>query len=628
MELADIPDLHVEQAGDEVTYRLPARPLGLLRLAGLFPLAFSVMWLGFVGSVLVPQFRHLTSQPQRFSYFICAFLVCFMAAGCAPAVVGLLILFGRSWIRWRDTHLTVLERVGPFGWPRRMPRGPIRKFIVTGGGPVEGGRTLPGPFATLAALSATFENGVSRTVVTGYPRPWLEAIAQDLSARTGLAQSTPPPPVEIYQGLTRELAAEATEKPAGSPVVLQRGSASITVDVPPPGFWKGSMGLPVFGTLWCLILAGITLAFAFGGQFDPTVLPVLAVFWLAGLVMLALAIHLGRRRVTFTAGHSGLTVVKSGPFGTRRLDFQRAAIADVSAGPSNWQVNHRPVPELQVRLATGKKIGFLAARDKDELRWIATELRNALGLAVAGPLPSPGLSGWAYARAGTWQPGTPLGKALSILIVVGIAITLLWRTLVGVVAPVHAHRPARPPATPAFLTNKPVAGDPTLVFNAFGPSGTYRATNTWAVGREAHAEWFVPTLSGRLSEILLAIEPDGSSASPGKATVFLARDKNGFPGRTLESFSVSADEKPGLLTLESTKAPALQAGVKYWLGARSRGGWVWHFNDQNVIHNTAREVRRGKWASAGDYCYVGAFSIRISTNQPPAELPQPAEDER
>jgi hypothetical protein len=47
-------------------------------------------------------------------------------------------------------------------------------------------------------------------------------------------------------------------------------------------------------------------------------------------------------------------------------------------------VNNQPVPELQIHLAKGRKIGLLGARDADEVRWIATELRGVLSLpAVA-----------------------------------------------------------------------------------------------------------------------------------------------------------------------------------------------------------------------------------------------------
>lgn len=153
-------------------------------------------------------------------------------------------------------------------------------------------------------------------------------------------------------------------------------------------------------------------------------------------------------------------------------------------------------------------------------------------------------------------------------------------------------------------------------------------SNAWAVGREAHAEWFVPTASGYLSEIQVAIEPDAGNKHPRKATIFITTDNGGFPGSTVESFDIPGGEVFELLTIKSFKEPILQAGAKYWLGARSQGGWHWNMNDQKVVHNTAREAKRGKWLSAGDYCTTGAFSIRITTNPPPAPTPDPAGDVR
>jgi hypothetical protein len=157
------------------------------------------------------------------------------------------------------------------------------------------------------------------------------------------------------------------------------------------------------------------------------------------------------------------------------------------------------------------------------------------------------------------------------------------------------------------------------VFNAFGPDKSFRPATTWAVSQEAHAEWFIPTRSGNLSEIQVAVTPAAGTRNLGKVTLFLNTDDHGFPGKTIESFSVRSSEATNLLTLESATKAVLRAGVKYWLGARSKGGWVWHFNDQNIVHNSARLAAKKIWASAGDYCYIGAFSIRITTNQPAAK---------
>jgi hypothetical protein len=103
-------------------------------------------------------------------------------------------------------------------------------------------------------------------------------------------------------------------------------------------------------------------------------------FWSVGLGMMAAAINLGRRRAMLTAGRSGLTVVQSGPFGVKRREFRREEIAAVRVAASNVEMNHSRVPELQIQPVTGKKVGLFIGRDPAELRWMAAELKKALGL--------------------------------------------------------------------------------------------------------------------------------------------------------------------------------------------------------------------------------------------------------
>ena len=163
---------------------------------------------------------------------------------------------------------------------------------------------------------------------------------------------------------------------------------------------------------------------------------------------------------------------------------------------------------------------------------------------------------------------------------------------------------------------------PLLVYSSFGPSNSFNPSNCFAAGVLAHAEWFVPQASGRLGALELAIEPGyvrrGREQTAGDETIFLAEDEQGFPGAILESFSVTANppSSPKItapLVLPSATHPTLQAGVKYWVGARGAGpgGWVWHFNNLEIMQNTAREKEPGKWASGGDYCWAGAFSVSV-----------------
>jgi len=410
------------------------------------------------------------------------------------------------------------------------------------------------------------------------------------------------------------------EKPAGSPVVMEQNSQGVVLDVPPAGLWKGSMGLFFFAVLWCLINGTVTAGILLEGKFELKAIPIFGVFWLVGLILLAVAINLGRRRFTLTVGQGQLTVVRSGPLGTKQFDFSRRDIAEVSVGSSNVEENHRPVMELQVKLVTGKKFGFLVGRDPEELRWMATVLRHSLGLTAIAPSAPSGLAGWLAGRTVSRQTAGPAGNILGLVIFAVILSGFFWNFFNHSRSPDHRPSPATPPAAigqnNSYRINLPISSDPTLVFNTFGPSGTYRADTVYGAGPSAHAEWFVPTRSGTLSEIKLALSPNAGNRQPGEATVFITDDHHGFPGDKLESFTASAADVTGQLTLESVQKPALQAGVKYWLCARSEGGWQWCFNNQNIVHNTARQAGPNSWASAGDSCYAGAFSIRVSTNQP------------
>jgi len=203
-----------------------------------------------------------------------------------------------------------------------------------------------------------------------------------------------------------------------------------------------------------------------------------------------------------------------------------------------------------------------------------------------------------------------------------LAIGLL--TLAGVIVCFVLTRHKTVPSSPGVV-----------VFSSFSPSNTFRP-NSWAAGANAHADWFVPDVSGRLDEIKIAIEPNfarrGVEHTAGNLDLFLAADENGFPGKTLEEFSREAyapgSPSPSLpLVFKSVTRPELEAGTKYWLCAKGSGagGWIWHFGDPAMLRNAAREGGPGKWMTAGDYCYSGAFSISVMTNR---TLPEKADGTR
>jgi hypothetical protein len=191
-----------------------------------------------------------------------------------------------------------------------------------------------------------------------------------------------------------------------------------------------------------------------------------------------------------------------------------------------------------------------------------------------------------------------------LVLVCGLVCFLIFR---------HRTNPGQPPTS-------------TPMYSTFGPSNSFGA-NCWSASAHAHADWFVPPMSGRLEAIEIAIEPSyaggGVRQKAGDLDLFLAKDDHGFPGPILERFVGEAypPESPPTplpLVFKSAGQPSLRAGEKYWLGARSAGPveWRWHFGGQQlIVQKPAREDRPGHWVSAGDSCYASAFSILVNTNQ-------------
>src|SRR5438034_716396 len=90
------------------------------------------------------------------------------------------------------------------------------------------------------------------------------------------------------------------------------------------------------------------------------------------------------------------------------------------------------------------------------------------------------------------------------------------------------------------LGSRPLIAAPIVAFDSFGPGNTYTTTVAWGVtgaatpgGYRGQAEWFVPTVSGTLSSIDLAVFRQSGS---GRLNYFIAEDNgSGSPGTSLEN---------------------------------------------------------------------------------------------
>lgn len=151
---------------------------------------------------------------------------------------------------------------------------------------------------------------------------------------------------------------------------------------------------------------------------------------------------------------------------------------------------------------------------------------------------------------------------------------------------------------------------PVFVYNSFGPGNTYTTYADWGVsgasgpgGFVGHAESFVPTVSGNLEALQVAVGQ--LSSGTGLANFFVAANSGGTPGVKLESFmNVLASPSSSsslLVTMNSITQPLLQAGTTYWLCAEPAQNTTaigWFVNNQGYSNEYAQESPPGMWTSA------------------------------
>src|SRR5215472_6300456 len=164
---------------------------------------------------------------------------------------------------------------------------------------------------------------------------------------------------------------------------------------------------------------------------------------------------------------------------------------------------------------------------------------------------------------------------------------------------------------------------PVFVFNSFGSGNSYITYADWGIsgasglpgGFVGHAELFVPSVSGNLNSLQVAVGQ--ISGGTGLVNFSVAADNGGTPGATLESFSNEQAPSPasGVLTINSVTQPLLQAGATYWLvaePAQSTTSVGWYANDQGFKNDYAQEGPPGQWTS-GHITFEsnGAFAVSV-----------------
>ncbi len=403
MNNAPLPEnatVEVRNLPDGIELEFPRRPLGALRFLGLFLVGFGLVFSGFAvhwirGAIGIGS--HGDTPFSFINLLFALFGVPFFVAGMMPIGMGYFILFGHTVIGWGNGVLKTTERAGPFWWSQKRKAAGLERLLValssdkTQGSPPAKAQS---PALNLATLTAEFSDAKPLPLAVGYPPEWLQLAANHLAARSATPFQTTALPQRVPKVETMLTGAMTLEndtveaQPQGSKIRCEQGNGRQLFVIPPAGLIKGSKGLFVFSLIWCGFI-GLIAGIAIFGTHDKSDfwIPMLffLVFLAIGVGMMLGAIQMGRRRAMLSAGRDGVSIVVAGIFGTKRWDWTSEQIQFIRTGPSGMEMNNQPVIELQIHPVTGKKKGFLAGRNVDELKWLATRLRQELGAPAVAP---------------------------------------------------------------------------------------------------------------------------------------------------------------------------------------------------------------------------------------------------
>jgi hypothetical protein len=377
-------------------YRLPRREVGQLRLLALLPLGFIVILTVCLAGFYLR--RAVLGIPDDWFWAILAVAV----PGWAWMVYTGLDMTAAFWcghseIEVTRDRVTSYDRAGWFGmcvaWFKRG-RG-LRLVLEECSPPRERSRSLLNPPFALWQLSAQGTNGKKGWLAIGYPREILVVLAEHLArvlevtpdaAEPALADNAPPAtPTPVAVVAEAEFPnRDILVAPPNTRVTLERHPDGLTLTVPPIGL-KGRniepFALGAFIATVGVFLAGVSVInFVQNGNWEFAPVLVIATAFIAvggGLTLYRL--NAGRKKVVLAVVGDKFLTCETGPLGSKRREFACADLLDITCRPND------NIPDLLILTRDRTGVVLLDGREKDELRWIATVLRQALGIPSEAP---------------------------------------------------------------------------------------------------------------------------------------------------------------------------------------------------------------------------------------------------
>jgi hypothetical protein len=384
------------------TYRLPPRDLGPARVLAIVPFGLAV--LGFV--FIVNEYFKRAAQGQAPEW---ALIVAALLGAVWARIAYTLVSFagavwcGRNMIEVSDDGaVRALDRTGWFRirWGRLAP-GTVRRFLLKPFLPMKDASGKPMP-VTLWQLNAETESGRQVWLAPGHAREVVEALADLLAKQLVLAVPEPDPtaaavplpaavpaPIPVVVEEPEIPNRDVIDQPPKSRVGLERHPDGVTITVPALGV-AGANGVLLFmGGLFGLVGGVVTIGFIVSllqpnPKFNPGMIVCVVFFFVGGGLFLT-GLQSALKKCVLAVVGDRLLTFETGPLGSKRREFARADLLDIACGPSQVSVNKKPLPQLQIVANDKTHIGILTGRDETELQWLATVLRQALGIPSEAP---------------------------------------------------------------------------------------------------------------------------------------------------------------------------------------------------------------------------------------------------
>jgi hypothetical protein len=312
------------------------------------------------------------------------------------SVLGILV--ERSSVEIRAGEVRFRRRMGLLVNDQTWPIAHVRRLVTC---PLAAGPGATDGEAT-GVMEVVGEGPEPLRFGPGYSLALLRPLAQELAERLHVPEEAGDTvadpaacplraaPAGTDEDVPDEDVADRAKPPAGSGAVVERSDDGLRVTLPPPGYQRdrrARVGLP-FAVAACgfVALNGVAAGrLAVVGPPDPGEVAG-TVAWLLGSIALAIILVLwvvrrGRCRTELFVTEKALAVVRSGPLaGTERREWPRGEVAALRVGTAV------PVPHggkgfaLRVWLRDGRAVNVLTADDEAEVRWLATVLRQTLGV--------------------------------------------------------------------------------------------------------------------------------------------------------------------------------------------------------------------------------------------------------